>query len=384
MPKTCMDWSAYELAEAGRVPSPRLLVYREVVEENIRRMRGHLESVVPGSGFRHLAPHLKTHKSVWATRLLLKEGVERVKCTLHELDLALEAGARDVFVAYPLLAHDAERVAKAVAEHPEVRISAQIGCRAHAEHLAGAARRQGVEVECLLDLNVGNNRTGTTPEAAIELARTVEGTSSLGALRIRGLHAYDGHNSSPDPAERDACAVRAMELVAECARSARKAGVAVERIVVGGSPGFLPDLRELVVRHKVDAHVDVSPGTWVYWDSGYDAKMPGLFRIAALLHAQVMDLPAPNLATLNLGHKRWALDQGPATLFSVPGAEVAGVSEEHTVLRLPEDARWQVGGDVYFAPKHVCPTVNLWETFTIVGPGGRVETAAEPVSGRNR
>lgn len=366
------------------VATPRLLIYRELVEENIALMRRHLESVVPGSGFRHLATHVKTHKSAWAVRKQLAAGITKFKCTLNELDMTIAAGATDVFVAYPLVACDAERVAKTVAAHRGVRITAQIASVGHAERLAEALRRHGVEMDCLIDIDVGNHRTGIAPGAAPDLVRAILASRQLGALRIRGLHAYDGHNSSPDAATRAACAGKAMQEVVDCVREVERAGARVERIVTGGSPGFLPDLRELVARHRVDAEVDVSPGTWIYWDSNYEAKMPGLFRCAALLLAQVMDRPAPDLATLNLGHKRWAIDHGAVTAFSLPGVEVVSTSEEHTVLRLPPGVSPALEDYVTFVPKHVCPTVNLWETFTIVGPGGRIETLAEPVTGRNR
>jgi len=39
---------------------------------------------------------------------------------------------------------------------------------------------------------------------------------------------------------------------------------------------------------------------------------------------------------------------------------------------------------VFLVPRHVCSTVNLWETFTVVGPDGRIERMCEPVTARNR
>ncbi len=378
------DWSAYAIERVELLPTPRLLVYRPQLERNIAAMRRHLESVVPGSGFRHLAAHVKTHKSAWVTRLLVKHGVEKFKCTPQELDFLLETGVKDVLLAYPLLAHDADRLAERIVLYPETRVTAQIGCFTHAERLAAAARRRGIEIDCLIDVDVGHHRTGIQPDLAPDLARSVLSSKKLGSLRIRGIHAYDGHNSSPDPAARDACATEAMQRVADCARSVQAAGIRVERIVVGGSPSFLPDLRELVLRHHVDAQIDVSPGTWVYWDSSYAAKMPGMFEIAALVLAQVMDLPGDGLATLNLGYKRWSIDQGPVQLFSMPGLEVASTNEEHTVLRVPAGTSLHVEDRVWIVPRHICSTVNLWETFTLIGEGGRVETAALPVSGRNR
>ena len=46
---------------------------------------------------------------------LVADSLESYKASLNELDLCLEAGARDVFVAYPLLAADAEALRAASA-----------------------------------------------------------------------------------------------------------------------------------------------------------------------------------------------------------------------------------------------------------------------------
>lgn len=371
----------YDIGELAALRCPRLAVYRTRLDQNVSLLGRYIESVVPGSSFRHLTPHVKTHKSAWVTRRLLSSGVRRFKCTLNELDMLLEAGAEDIFVAYPLLGPDAVRVAERIAAHPGRRIAAQVGSPIHAAILAEAARSRGVEVDCLVDLNVGQDRTGVTPEAATDVVRAVVAT---GALRFRGLHAYAGHNVGAVEAERVACARTSMERVASAARELLVLGVRPERIVVAGTPSFREDLHELVVRHRVDAEVEVSPGTWTYWDGDSERRTPGLFEFAALIVAQVIDRPAPHLATLNVGSKRWGVDRGPLEIFSLPGLEVRSVSEEHTVVHVPGGTRVEIGDVILAAPQHVCTTVNLWESFTIVGEDGRVEHPSEPVTARNR
>jgi D-serine deaminase-like pyridoxal phosphate-dependent protein len=179
-----------------------------------------------------------------------------------------------------------------------------------------------------------------------------------------------------------------MDRVVAALRAIEREGVRVERLCVGGTPGFLPSFEELVRRHHVESRVDVevSPGTFIYWDSKYDALMPGRFRIAAVILARVMDRTAPDRATLDLGYKRWAIDQGPVDLFSVPGLEVVSTSEEHTVVRSAsgESLRLEVGDPVLIAPRHVCATVNLWERFWLVGSDGKLRSEPLPVSARNR
>jgi D-serine deaminase-like pyridoxal phosphate-dependent protein len=175
-----------------------------------------------------------------------------------------------------------------------------------------------------------------------------------------------------------------MAHVAEVVGQAQSAGLEMGRVVISGTPGFLEELRELTQHHRLDAEVQVSPGTWVYWDTGYDRIVPGLFEFAALLLCHVIDRPGPGLLTLDIGSKRWSVDQGPLTLFSARGLEVVQTNEEHTVLRHRDDVSLRVGDAVLAAPQHVCPTVNLWETFAVVGEHGRVERTAEPVTARNR
>jgi D-serine deaminase-like pyridoxal phosphate-dependent protein len=98
-----------------------------------------------------------------------------------------------------------------------------------------------------------------------------------------------------------------------------------------------------------------------------------------------MDRPGQDRVVLDLGHKRWAIDSGPLESFSVEGLEVLATSEEHTVLSARGEARGlKVGDSLLLVPRHVCPTVNLWEDFSVIGPGGEVEIASSPVDGRNR
>lgn len=378
------DPEAYPLAGALELSTPRLLVFRRHVEENILRMGALLEELAPGSGLTLLAPHAKTHKSLWATRRLLEAGVRTFKCTPNELDLLLEAGAPEIVVAYPLLTHAARHVCRAAASHERSRLLAQVGSMGHAAILAQAAAAEGVTLDVLIDVDVGQHRTGVVPARVLELARALTMGAAGKALRFRGLHAYDGHNSAPTLQERRECSRIAMAEVVACASALERDGIQLERILVGGSPGFVPDLEELLQRHQVSWRVQASPGTWIYWDTGYATKWPGAFAVAAAILARAMDFPGEDLVTLDLGYKRWACDQGPVTGFQRPDLEVVASSEEHTVLRQTGPGRLALDDPVLIFPRHVCSTVNLWERFTLIGPQGAVEELDAPVSARNR
>jgi D-serine deaminase-like pyridoxal phosphate-dependent protein len=363
------------------VASPSLLVFASQVEANIARMREHLERVAPGSGFAHLRSHAKTHKASWTTRLQLERGIEKFKATPNELAMLLASGVRDVFLAYPLLDGAAQRVAAALAEAPDLRVLTQVARPEHGAILARAAARYGVEMEYLIDLDVGMHRTGAGAAGVRELRRAVGALPGGERLRCVGLHAYDGHNKGPTPEARREIARQAMgQLLA----AVHAFGDPVPLVVAGGSPGFLPDLEVLLEILPHGTRVEVSPGTWIYWDSNYERLLPGLFHFAALILAHVMDRPGQDLVTLDLGHKRWAIDSGPVVDFSIPGLEVVSASEEHTVLRCASGAaRPAIGAPVLIAPRHVCSTVNLWGSFALVGADGEVVDPAVSVDARN-
>ncbi|HLU49191.1 MAG TPA: alanine racemase, partial [Planctomycetota bacterium] len=309
-------------------------------------------------------------------------GIEKLKCTPNELDLLVAEGVSDIFLAYPLLAPLADRVARIAKESPQTTIRVQV---AHPEHVAileRAAERHGVVLPSLIDLDVGNHRTGL-PLARLEALLGSIRELSPRHVRIEGIHGYDGHNHSPDAGVRAEVARDAMAEVARAVDLLRRSGVACERVVVAGTPAWREDLRELL-RIGLDVAVELSPGTFVFHDSKYEGILPGEFRFAALVFARVMDLPGDDRITLDLGHKRWAMDQGPIETTDVPGLEFISASEEHTVFRRGPDApALRIGDPVWLVPRHVCPTVNLWDSYTFVREDGSIEENVA-VDARNR
>ena len=382
--RDALDKDLYQLDKLESLPSPCLVIYQELVEENLEVIRRELEAVIPAAGLSCLRPHVKTHKSSWATRLQLAAGIDKFKCTHNELDMLLEEGARDIFVAYPPLGRLAARIAAATARYGGARILAQVSRIEHAAFLAAAAGEEGVELDYLIDIDVGDHRTGLPPSEARALLESIRSGAEFSRLHCAGLHAYDGHNHSENPRKRTECARAAMDDLVRLITSMEGDGAVIERLVVGGTPGFLHCLEALIDHGDITQEIEVSPGTFIYWDTRYDELMPGRFQLAAIILARVMDRPTPRKITLDLGHKRWGIDQGPVHLFSTPGLEVVKVSEEHTVLEHDGSCPLAIGDPVLIAPRHVCATVNLWEEFHLVDGSGQLRGECREVTARNR
>ena len=350
------EW--FHLANEADIPSPALLVYRERVDANLRAM---LEIA---GGPARLRPHIKTHKMPAMMARQLALGITKFKCaTLREMEMAAQCGAPDVLLAYQPVGPNV----RAFWEIARAFLGTKFSAIADDPRAALALANVAHPVELLVDLDLGQHRTGLAPdEPALELYRLIANTPGL---RAGGLHAYDGHLDGRDPAECEAAFAPVAKLRAQLG--------SVPRIVAGGSPTF--------PFHARRGEVECSPGTCVFWDAGYAKKCPAQpFVPAALVLTRVVSRPGENRLCLDLGHKAIASEMPhPRVLFpQLPDAAAIAHSEEHLVLETARAAEFPVGAALCGIPWHICPTVALHAQAFVV-ENGRVETTW-PVTARAR
>ena len=371
---------SYTIGAPQDISSPRLLLFHDRFRYNIGRMRELLQSVAPGCGMDSLCPHVKTHKSVWVTQQLMEAGIRAFKTCPNEVEMLVEAGVNTMFVAYPLVFHEALRIGKLAGENKHIRFIVQASHPKHIEYLLAAAKTHDIRWPYFIDVDVGMHRTGLSPEYAWDFFRSIDDSDHLHFI---GFHGYDGHNASPNLNDRQKTSRASVDLLVEVFRKFDRQGIRVPKLMMGGTPSFLTDL-EYLSSINLDTEIILSPGTWVFFDTKDAAILPNTFDVAACVLAQVMDRPDSTVATVNLGYKRWSLDQGPVEGFSVDGMRALSWSEEHTVVSVPKGAEVNIGDYVLIAPKHVCSTINLWEHFDVINSEGEVEIRNCPVDARNR
>ena len=349
-----MTW--YEIQNADTVASPALLVYPDRVVDNIRqtiRLTGHPAEGGPN----RLRPHVKTHKMRAVTDLLLAEGIRQFKCaTLNEARMLAEAGAPDVLLAYPLVGPAVDRLARLRAEFPAVRFSCLVDAETSAQRVSDVFTANPLDV--YIDLNVGMNRTGIDPADAPGLYAFCQ---SLPGVTVVGLHGYDGHIHDTDLTHRTRRADETFALADGVRRAIANAHGVTLALVMGGTPTFA-----LHARHP---DVTVSPGTFVFWDAGYGQMLPDLpFAVAAVLLMRVISVIDGQTLCLDLGHKSVAAENPlPRVVFlNQPDAVPIGQSEEHLVVRVADAHRHPPGTVWYGVPVHICPTVNLYDTVSVV------------------
>jgi D-serine deaminase-like pyridoxal phosphate-dependent protein len=361
----------YAVEDTAAVYSPALLFYKDLIRRNI----AHAVSTA-GSPAR-LRPHVKTHKTREIVRLELEAGITRHKCaTLAEAEMLAGCGAPDVLIAYNLVGPNCARLARLLRACPDCRFSVLADHPAGVEALSCALAADGQSVEVLLDVDVGQHRTGIAPGA--EAVTLYEQIARSPGLRPAGLHVYDGHNHQESFVERQTAALTQLAPVLKLREALERKGLPAPRLVAGGTPTF-------PVFAKLDLPgLECAPGTCFLHDHGYGSRFADMagFTPAALLLTRVISRPTPTRLTLDLGYKAVASDP-PAgkrcVLFDVPDYEPILQNEEHFVVETPAAGRFRPGDEVFAVPTHICPTVALHKQAYVV-EGGKVTQRWEVVA----
>jgi D-serine deaminase-like pyridoxal phosphate-dependent protein len=336
----------YIIANAGSVPSPALLVYPD-------RVRANIDSAIEICGDPdRLRPHIKTHKCAAIVRMHLKAGVRKFKCaTIAEAEMAAKAGADDLLVALQLVVPNISRFQELRRAFPHVHFSTIVDNARTADALNELGRADHKPVSVFLDVDCGMGRSGIAP--GNEALKLYQRFVQLPGLEAAGLHAYDGHVHEPDRAKREKECLAAFGPVEQFSKRLKKAGLPIPVLVAGGTPSF--------PIHAKLGHRECSPGTYVFWDFGYQKFTDLNFSLAALLLTRVISKPAGNRLCLDLGHKSIAAEnpQPRAQFLDIPEVTPVMHSEEHLVIETPAARKYNVGDVLYAVPRHICPTVAL-------------------------
>src|SRR5436309_583381 len=151
----------YALRDAGTVFSPALLFYKDLIRRNIDR------AVEMAGGPGRLRPHAKTHKTREVVRLEQAAGITKHKCaTPAEAEMLASCGAADVLLAYNPVGPNCGRIARLIHTYPACRFSVLADHPAAVEALSQAMAEVGQGVDVLLDIDVGQHRTGIAPGPA--------------------------------------------------------------------------------------------------------------------------------------------------------------------------------------------------------------------------
>lgn len=345
----------YQIANIHELDSPALVIYPERVKSNIQT------AIQMVGDVKRLRPHIKTNKSLDVVQLMMQAGIYKFKCaTIAEAELLGMCQAPDVLLAYQPLGPKLHRLISLMHKYPHTQYACLVDNMATAQAQSAVFEANGLKVSVYIDLNLGMNRTGITPnEKAIALYQYC---SQLNGFQSVGLHAYDGHLRHADIAQRTQECNQAFSAVERLKDNLQELGFSKPTIIAGGSPTF--------PIHCQRPDVECSPGTFVYWDKGYSIICAEQnFLPAALVISRIISLPTPTQLCTDLGHKSIASENSiDKRVFFLDAEDLKPISqsEEHLVMETTPHHAYQVGDVLYGVPYHVCPTITLFErAYTI-------------------
>src|SRR5204863_9400691 len=155
---------------------------------NLQKMADHCRQAK--CGFR---PHAKTHKCPAIAQRQMAAGARGIcAATVPEAEALAAAGIRGLQLTIPIV--DAGKIGRMVAlASSGADIMLSVGSQRQATLLAEAAEAAKVDIPVLIDLDVGDRRTGSLPgDPAGELAKQIARSKRL---HIQGVQAYAGHAS---------------------------------------------------------------------------------------------------------------------------------------------------------------------------------------------
>lgn len=354
------------------IDTPAVVIDLDIVERNAQR----LGAALAARGIA-LRPHAKTHKSIALGRIQLEAGARGLTVgNLGEAEVFAAGGIDDLFIAYPVWA-DGPKAARLRALHEMDGLHLLVGFDsiAGAERLAAAVAGSRKPLEVMLELDPGNRRTGAPVQAAGLIAAAAR---NLG-LDVRGVFTHGGHAYRPggaEPAGADEVATLASGAAALAAE-----GIDAEVISAGSTPTQLTAAVAPVNEMRAGTYLIGDRQQWAI------GAVPG-DGIAIAVVATVVSSAVEGQVVIDAGAKTLTKDvaaylTGHGLLPAYPDAVLERVSDYHGVVRIPPGTPApSVGEVVAVIPNHVCPVIDLRDSFIATRAGEIV--GLWPVDARGR
>ena len=340
------------------------MVDLDALERNLDRMA----AFATRTGKR-VRPHAKTHKSPIVARMQLDRGAIGLCCAkLGEAEVMADAGVGPLLITTEIAGEP--KIARLVALRARADVMVAVDDMDVARSLSDAMRAAGLRLDVLVDVNVGQERTGVLPDSAVDLAACV---ASLPGLRLRGIQAYEGHlqhvyKEADRRAKWRACADQML-----AAREASLKGslpVDVVSTAGTGTCAFAAELPEVT---------ELQAGSYPFMDCDY-ANVQGLpYESSLTVVASVVSRQRGDTAVIDAGWKALSTDSGMPVVKGRPELEYRPKGDEHggvTGARLVPGERFEL------VPSHCDTTVNLYDEYVCVRKG--VVEAVWPIAARGR
>lgn len=368
------------IIQQAAVPTPCLVVDRDALVRNVRRMEEFLAEQ-PAA----LRPHAKTHKCPEIARLQLEAGATGITCAkLGEAETMAEAGIPDILIANQVMSPG--KLSRLARLASSCRMTVAADDPTNLRELSFHVREAGSRIGVLVEVDIGMGRCGVPPGGrALELAKLA---ADLPGIEFRGLMGYEGHSVFiQEREERRSRCLEALRLLLETRDLLEDSGLPVGVVSAGGTGTF-------DITGSLPGVTEIQAGSYIFMDARY-RTVTQFFEPSLSLVSTVISRPAPDRIVIDAGLKAVSTEFGlPVAVFpEIP--RLLRLAEEHGILRLedgpPSPPPTPIGspasapvpkehcytppaairpGDLcVLLPSHCCTTVNLHSKYIVVQNG---------------
>ncbi|MFN3150286.1 alanine racemase [Bremerella sp.] len=353
-------------AKLQQIATPCLVIDSQIVRQNLETLQQYARQ------YNLLVrPHAKTHKSLRIARDQINVGSRGISVAKVGEAEVLSQSCDDLLIAYPAIDNQrCERIARLAGK---VTLRVAVDSREGVDALARAAKQQGTIIGILIDQDVGFHRTGiSSPEEVVRLALYVQKHSA--ALRLDGIFFYPGHvtvAADEQPSllqEIDAKLKTTLQLC-------REEGIEIDIVSGGSTPTAFQS-------HYVTCQTEIRPGTYVFNDMNtVRGGFCSIDQCAAVVITTVVSTAVSGKVVVDAGTKALASDRnwidpesGFGHVIEYPEAKIVRLSEEHGEIDISEcPSQPSLGETVAIIPNHICPCVNLHDSFHWLDEAGESE-----------
>lgn len=337
------------MSEAGRrkadLDTPALWVDLNTLDRNIADLAQHFAAAQV-----QWRPHIKGIRVPAIAHKAIAAGAIGVTCaTMREAEAMAESGVADILIANEMVGERKISRLAQLCRRANTKVIVDNGD--NVRDLSAAARRHGVRIGVLIDVNTGMNRTGLLPgPAVVELAQAVNHSEGL---RFLGLMTWEGHTLAlADPEARARETSGAIAQLVAMADACRAAGLEAP-IVSGGGSGTYQ------TTPFIKGMTEIQAGGAIFCDVIYQSwgvkTTPCLF-----VQTIVSSRPAPDRIVVDAGFKTLPIWHAQPRSDGLQTVKSHVSSAEHGIITLEgADERVKVGDLLDFIVGYTDSTIIL-------------------------
>ncbi|MGP9765508.1 amino acid deaminase [Halomonas sp. AOP13-D3-9] len=366
------------------VSLPAAVVHEGPLAHNIEWMQRFAEA----HGAR-LAPHGKTTMTPALFHRQLQAGAWGVTlATAPQCRAAFANGVTQLLMANQLVGQANMAIIASLIEQGAT-FYCVVDSQENVRQLGRFFAERDLNLALLIEVGVTGGRCGCRNKQ--QILSLAEAIANEPALSLAGLEGYEGvvHGDNPESGIR-AYAQYLVDVAVELEAAGRFAEE--NPIVTASGSAWYDVIAEAFQGAPLQGRFTpvLRPGCYVVHDHGlYREAQSAVLNRRPDLHqglepalevfAQVQSLPEPGLAIVALGKRDIGHDQLPIALrrfrevgdpaqpLSVGGWEVTKIMDQHTFVRLPDEAQdVEVGDVVAFGASHPCLTFDKWRQLLLV------------------